>query len=73
MVKYLLILLLAGCATQPEIRVVKPPVPPVIVVPDKPVIPKDAAQSDKLKAIAEYVLELRTRLEQAIEALNVYR
>lgn len=72
---YLLVcLLVTGCATcTPEVRVVKGPIPPVIVVPDRPQVPPSTSQSDKLKAVAEYVVELRTRLEQALSALDAYR
>jgi hypothetical protein len=66
---------MASCATAPpaEVRIIKPPVPPVIELPEKPTFPKDAATDQKLRALVSYVLELRARLEQALSALDVYR
>jgi hypothetical protein len=41
-------------------------------MPPKPSIPKEATQEQKLRAIADYVLTLRARLEEALLALKVY-
>lgn len=69
-------LFLVGCATvEPEVKyiTVKGPTPPVIETPLKPDIPTTAGNDEKVKAIMEYILELRARLDQAINALETYR
>jgi hypothetical protein len=69
----LILALLAGCATAPEVRIEKPPVPPVIEVPEKPIFPKDAPVDAKLRSLVDYILVLRARLDDAVRALDVYR
>jgi len=66
--------LLVGCSTPPpQVRVVAPPPPPVIEMPARPLLPETATVEMKVRAIADYVLLLRARLEEAIIALEVYR
>jgi hypothetical protein len=71
--KYLVLLtLLCGCATTPQIeyRVTKGPTPPVIEV---PVLRDASTNQDKATALAEFIQTLKTRLAEALAALDVYR
>jgi hypothetical protein len=77
MVKYILILLLAGCASTPQVeyRVIDVPEPPVIQRPELPVLnikPGDDAGTvlqlhrETIKVLQSFAKELET-------ALNAYR
>lgn len=68
--RYLIILLLlAGCASAPELRVERVPVPPTIEVP----VLRNTTGDDRILALAEYIAALKAALQSALVALEVYR
>lgn len=75
--KYLvniLVVLLIGCAS-PEARVVKLPEPPIIEVPILPIksITKTSTTKEIVEAYYSSIIILQGALDQAINALSVYR
>ena len=68
-------LALLGCGTPtppaPEIRVIKPAEPPVIVVPTLDTTP--TTSSERARALAQYINDLRAALTSALTALDAYR
>lgn len=76
--KYLVnifVVLLVGCVATPEARVVKLPQPPVIEVPVLPIklISKTSTTKEIVEAYYSSIIILQGTLEQAINALSVYR
>lgn len=69
----LMCLLLAGCVTPPELRVVQTPKAPVIVAPARPDIPDGTSPSEVVRKVRGYIEELEHRLQEAIAALSVYQ
>jgi len=69
----LIVLLLGGCVSVPEVRVQEVPQPPVIEVPERPLIPKGTPENEVLRAVMDHILVLEGRLKEAIIALEVYR
>jgi len=70
---FLLLLVLGGCATQPEVRVIRPPEPPVIARPELPVlaVSKDMDAGTVLQLHRETIKRLQAwglELEAALEA-----
>lgn len=70
--KYLIILVLAGCACKPtiEYRVVPVPKPPTIEV---PVLATATTGEQKAQALAEYIAALKSKLAEALLALEAYK
>jgi hypothetical protein len=68
-----LTLLLVGCGHTEELRVKEVPVPPVIEVPERPLVPKGTPESEIFRATMDYILVLEGKLKEAIIALEVYR
>lgn len=75
MVKYLLILLLTGCATRVEYRVTEVPEPPVISRPDLPVlsITKEMDPGTVIQLHRETIKRLQAWGQELENALNAYR
>lgn len=67
----MLLATLFGCAT-PAPVVTKVPEPPVIIVPEKPVL-KGLSETEVVRAVRLYILDLETALAQAVKALDAYR
>lgn len=66
-------LLLVGCGHTDELRVKDVPPPPVIEVPERPLIPKGTPTSEIFRSTMDYILILEGKLKEAIIALEVYR
>ena len=66
-----LVLLLGGCAHN-EIRVEKLPPPPVIEIPARPDLTRQPP-AEQVRGLYDYILQLETRLREAVNALEAYR
>jgi hypothetical protein len=67
----IVVVILMGCTTVPEVRVEKRPEPPIIVEPTLPALTGNS--EDDLRNLADYILVLRARLREAIAVLESYR
>lgn len=68
-----LLLTASGCAhVAPDIRVEKVPEPPVIIKPARPDL-VGQPPAEQVRGLYDYLLRLESTLEEALNALNVYR
>lgn len=70
-----LVLALAGCAHTecvPEIRVQKPPVPPVIAPAERPDL-TGLTPKEQVRGLYDYILVLEGKVKEALTALDAYR